>query len=83
MNGAPKRKASFRESGESGMNQAAFKKSVQALFKQQEKLLARRNRKVPGGNGIYDRYEFPVLTAAHAPITWRYDLDRKTNPLSA
>jgi len=62
------------------MNQAEFRKSVQELFKQQEKLLVRRNRKVPGGNGIYDRYEYPVLTAAHAPITWRYDLDRKTNP---
>jgi 4-O-beta-D-mannosyl-D-glucose phosphorylase len=62
------------------MNQAAFRKSVQALFKQQEKMLARRNRKSAGGNGIFDRYEFPALTAAHAPIPWRYDLDRKTNP---
>lgn len=62
------------------MNQAAFKKSVAALFKQQEKLLSLRNQKSPGGNGVFDRYEFPVLTAAHAPITWRYDLDRKTNP---
>jgi 4-O-beta-D-mannosyl-D-glucose phosphorylase len=62
------------------MKQAAFRKSVLALLKQQEKLLTRRNRQVPGGNGIYERYEFPVLTAAHAPIAWRYDLDRKTNP---
>ncbi len=62
------------------MDRAAFKKGVQELFKQQEKLLARRNSKSPGGNGIYDRYEFPVLSAAHAPITWRYDLDQKTNP---
>jgi 4-O-beta-D-mannosyl-D-glucose phosphorylase len=63
------------------MNQEEFKKRVQGLFKEQERLLARRNRKSPGGNGIYDRYEFPVLTAAHAPIAWRYDLDRRTNPL--
>jgi 4-O-beta-D-mannosyl-D-glucose phosphorylase len=62
------------------MKQAAFKKNVLALLKQQEKLLARHNRKVPGGNGIYERYEFPVLTAAHAPVAWRYDLDQKTNP---
>lgn len=62
------------------MNQTAFKKSVADLFKQQEKLLKLRNRKSPGGNGVFDRYEYPVLTAAHAPITWRYDLDRKTNP---
>jgi 4-O-beta-D-mannosyl-D-glucose phosphorylase len=62
------------------MTQAAFKKSVQELFAQQEKLLALPNRKSPNGNGIFDRYENPVLTAAHAPITWRYDLDPKTNP---
>jgi 4-O-beta-D-mannosyl-D-glucose phosphorylase len=62
------------------MKQAAFRKSVLALLKQQEKLLTRRNRKLPGGNGIYERYEFPVLTAAHAPIAWRYDLEQKTNP---
>jgi 4-O-beta-D-mannosyl-D-glucose phosphorylase len=62
------------------MTQAEFKKRVQNLFKQQEKLLSQRNRKSPGGNGVYDRYEHPVLTAAHAPITWRYDLNQKTNP---
>jgi 4-O-beta-D-mannosyl-D-glucose phosphorylase len=62
------------------MNQAAFKKAVQTLFKEQEKLLARRNRISAGGNGIYDRYENPVVTAAHAPIIWRYDLDPKSNP---
>ncbi len=63
------------------MNQQEFAKQVQTLFKRQEKLLARRNRKATGGNGVFDRWESPVLTAAHAPITWRYDLDRKTNPM--
>jgi 4-O-beta-D-mannosyl-D-glucose phosphorylase len=62
------------------MNQQDYSKQVQRLIKTQEKLLAQRNRKVTGGNGIYDRWEHPVLTAAHAPIHWRYDLDRKTNP---
>ena len=63
------------------MNQQEFSKQVQGLFKHQEKLLAQRNRKASGGNGIFDRWESPVLTAAHAPIAWRYDLDRKTNPM--
>jgi 4-O-beta-D-mannosyl-D-glucose phosphorylase len=62
------------------MTQAQFKKSVQNLFKQQERLITLRNIKTPGGNGIYARYEYPVLTAAHAPIIWRYDLNQKTNP---
>jgi 4-O-beta-D-mannosyl-D-glucose phosphorylase len=63
------------------MNQQQFSRQIQSLFKQQEKLLAQRNRKALGGNGIFDRWEFPVLTAAHALIHWRYDLDRQTNPM--
>jgi 4-O-beta-D-mannosyl-D-glucose phosphorylase len=62
------------------MNQKAFRKRVQELVKEQEKLLSLPNRKSPGGNGIFARYQNPVLTAAHAPIAWRYDLDRSTNP---
>src|SRR5580692_529622 len=62
------------------MKQSAFRKSVLELLKRQERLLTRRNKQAPGGNGIYERYQFPVLTAAHAPISWRYDLHQKTNP---
>lgn len=45
-----------------------------------EKLIAKQNSKVAGGNGIFDRYVNPVLTAAHTPLFWRYDLNPKTNP---
>ena len=31
-------------------------------------------------NGVYERYANPVLSAAHAPLIWRYDLDCETNP---
>ncbi len=31
-------------------------------------------------NGLIDRYRFPILTAQHTPLFWRYDLDTKTNP---
>jgi len=61
------------------MNQAEFKKKTQALVSGHEKLLKRRNSKVPTGNGIYDRYKYPVLTADHTPLIWRYDFDSKTN----
>ena len=46
----------------------------------QEKLLSRKNVKSDFYNGIYDRYEYPVLTRDHIPLTWRYDLSPKTNP---
>ena len=51
------------------------------LSAQQERFLKRKN--VKNGtfyNGIYDRYEYPVLTRQHIPLTWQYDLNRETNP---
>ncbi|WP_375434200.1 glycosidase [uncultured Hymenobacter sp.] len=59
----------------------SFHERLLALQSTQEALLARPNsRQELGGNGIYDRYEFPILTAAHVPLTWRYDLNPQTNP---
>jgi len=43
-------------------------------------LIHRPNQPVLPGNGIFTRYEFPVLTAGHVPPTWRYDYDQVTNP---
>lgn len=45
-----------------------------------EKLLARKNRRSSFYNGIYDRYEDPVLTREHIPPHWKYDLNAETNP---
>ena len=53
---------------------------MNALQTAHEGLLNRKNVKEDLGNGVYDRYRYPVLTAAHAPVFWRYDIDRKTNP---
>ncbi|HZI54487.1 MAG TPA: glycosidase [Chitinophagaceae bacterium] len=50
------------------------------LEKRQEKLLGLSNEKAVGGNGIFDRYKNPVLTAQHTPLFWRYDFNIKTNP---
>ena len=57
-----------------------FDAQLAELVKKQEALLDKPNPKADFYNGIYDRYENPVLTAAHAPILWRYDLDYSTNP---
>lgn len=57
-----------------------FDAQLAELVKKQEALLDRPNPKAEFYNGVYDRYENPVLTAAHAPILWRYDLDYSTNP---
>ena len=57
-----------------------FSQRLQQLQAAHHHLLHRPNQQVTGGNGIFDRYQHPVLTAAHAPLTWKYDLNPATNP---
>lgn len=44
------------------------------------RLISRKNVKSGIYNGIYDRYEYPVLTREHIPLAWKYDLNPETNP---
>lgn len=57
-----------------------FDSRLSALKEAHLALVQRPNRSEPLGNGIFKRYEHPVLTAAHAPLSWRYDLNPATNP---
>jgi len=57
-----------------------FSERLEALNQDQKDLLILDNQKSELGNGIFDRWERPVLTSAHVPIDWRYDLNPKTNP---
>lgn len=51
------------------------------LLKKQEALLSRKNKVDENFyNGIYERYQYPVLTRDHAPLIWQYDLSEETNP---
>lgn len=54
---------------------------VKTLMGEYEKLIGRKNAPTQETNGVYQRYQLPVLTAAHAPVFWRYDLNPQTNPL--
>ena len=58
----------------------AFKEKVERLFQKHEELITRKNVAVEDGNDIFTRYKYPVVTAAHTPVFWRYDLDEKSNP---
>ncbi|QUI24256.1 glycosidase [Vallitalea pronyensis] len=56
-------------------------KQYEVLRRKQEELLTRNNKKDEGFyNGIFTKYQFPVITRHHVPIHWRYDLDETTNP---
>jgi 4-O-beta-D-mannosyl-D-glucose phosphorylase len=62
------------------VTQSAFQTRRRQLEREHRQLITRRNRKQKNGNGIFDRHDFPVLTAEHAPLTWRYDFDPASNP---
>lgn len=57
-----------------------FKARKIALIEAYKRLIYKKNTKQNLGNGIYDRYQNPVLTAEHTPVFWKYDLNEKTNP---
>ncbi len=57
-----------------------FKEKLSCLKASHAALLEKKNEPIYQ-NGVYERYRNPILTAAHAPLFWRYDLDEKTNPL--
>ena len=57
-----------------------FEKRLSELQQAHFDLITTANHKSGLGNGIFDRYQNPVLTAAHTPLNWRYDLNPQTNP---
>lgn len=62
------------------MTRNAFNLKLKQLQQQHSRFVGRRNPKQKQGNGIFDRYENPVLSAEHTPLFWRYDFHHKTNP---
>ena len=56
-----------------------FEERKEWLVENHRRLLEKENRPIEG-NGIYERYDNPVLTAEHAPLNWRYDFDPQRNP---
>ncbi|MFA6246996.1 MAG: glycosidase [Mucilaginibacter sp.] len=57
-----------------------FKQRLAGLEEAYAKLIDINNEIDGLGNGVFDRYKYPVLTAQHAPIAWKYDLNPETNP---
>lgn len=53
---------------------------LEQLITKHNELLYKKNKACSTYNGIYKRYKNPVVTAAHIPLTWRFDLDKASNP---
>ncbi|MFZ1290448.1 MAG: glycosidase [Melioribacteraceae bacterium] len=62
------------------MTNKEFKSKIEFLLNSYNSFLSIKNKKLSNGNGIFDRYKYPILTAQHVPPFWKYDLNYKTNP---
>ena len=56
-----------------------FNERLEWLKARHEALITQKNEPIEG-NGVYERYMNPIITADHAPLFWRYDLNKETNP---
>jgi 4-O-beta-D-mannosyl-D-glucose phosphorylase len=57
-----------------------FTDRLSALQAEVNDAVGKKNEPVLPGNGCFFRYENPVVTPAHVPLAWRYDLNEATNP---
>lgn len=62
------------------MDNINFEERLYKLQQAYQELTNRENVPENLGNGIYKRYKYPILTAAHVPLEWRYDLNHERNP---
>ena len=62
------------------MQMELWSNKVSQLRAAHKALLTRKNEPLEGGNGIYTKYQYPILTAEHTPLEWRYDFNEETNP---
>jgi 4-O-beta-D-mannosyl-D-glucose phosphorylase len=57
-----------------------FKQRLARLQAEHAQVINQQNEVADTGNGVFSRFKLPVLTAAHTPLAWRYDLDEQANP---
>lgn len=60
---------------------SVFSNRLDSLMQSHSELIGKKNILLDETNGIYDRYKYPILTADHTPLHWRFDLNPDTNPL--
>lgn len=58
----------------------SFEQKVAKMWCDHRALLSLKNSPAEYSNGIYQRWQRPIVTAAHTPLFWRYDLNEATNP---
>ncbi len=83
---APARKAAAkpvvqRPARRSSAKANTFAARVKQVRAAHEAFFRRRNPVDPNwDNGVFERFQNPVVTYQHAPLEWRYDFNPETNP---
>ncbi|MGC8823333.1 MAG: glycoside hydrolase family 130 protein [Bacteroidales bacterium] len=62
------------------MTEREFQQRLADLKAQHEALLCRKNEPIAEVHNLYVRYRYPILTAEHTPLFWRFDMDYRSNP---
>lgn len=62
------------------MKKIEFDEKVKQMFRKHEDFIRRPNIEKTSKNGIFNRYENPVITPEHTPLFWRFDFNYKSNP---
>ena len=76
----PKQESSYLCTVKQNNMNMNYQEKVQTLRQRHEALLQRKNQVMEGGNGIYEKYVYPILTAEHTPLEWKYDFNEQDNP---
>ncbi|MGL1956354.1 MAG: glycosidase [Colwellia sp.] len=58
-----------------------FQDKVAHLIEYSENLITLNNQPSKKYNGIFQRWQNPIITREHIPLNWRYDLNESTNPM--
>jgi len=57
-----------------------FAERVKQLNDKHKELISLKNVPITSEDNLITRYKNPVVTAAHTPIFWKYDLNQECNP---
>ena len=62
------------------MTNTLFDNRLKEIKDQHSALITKSNTKLFSVNGVYKRYENPIVTRDHLPLDWRFDLNKESNP---
>jgi len=59
----------------------SYDKRLDQLKNDYQEIISKSNAIVSSNNGVYSRWQRPIITTAHIPYFWKYNLDKAANPL--